>query len=67
MKSTVPRAPGEGACAPGGRGLPHVGYVSNPEFLAEGTAVSDFMNPDRIVIGAFNEGDGDRVAQLSTA
>jgi UDPglucose 6-dehydrogenase len=29
--------------------------VSNPEFLREGTAVSDFLHPDRIVVGAGNE------------
>jgi UDPglucose 6-dehydrogenase len=29
--------------------------VSNPEFLREGTAVIDFLHPDRIVVGAGNE------------
>ena len=29
--------------------------VSNPEFLREGTAVKDFLHPDRIVVGAHNE------------
>jgi UDPglucose 6-dehydrogenase len=46
------------------RGLGHVGYVSNPEFTAEGTAVRDFLHPDRIVIGSFAEADGDAVATL---
>ncbi|HEY3106103.1 MAG TPA: UDP-glucose/GDP-mannose dehydrogenase family protein [Gaiellaceae bacterium] len=65
MKSTVPVGTGEQVrFRLDGRGLAHVGYVSNPEFLAEGTALRDFPNPDRIVIGAFDEADGDAVAML---
>ena len=65
MKSTVPVGTGEKVrAALDARGLEHVGYVSNPEFLSEATAVRDFMSPDRIVIGAFDQADGDRVEEL---
>jgi UDPglucose 6-dehydrogenase len=65
MKSTVPPRTGERIRARlDARGLQHVGYVSNPEFTAEGSAVADFMRPDRIVIGAFDPADGDAVEGL---
>ncbi len=48
MKSTVPA--GTGASIR--RELPGLAYVSCPEFLKEGTAVEDFMNPDRVVVGS---------------
>ena len=61
MKSTVPVGTGEQIRATLDDG---VGYVSNPEFLSEGRGIEDFMRPDRIVIGAFKEEQGDRVAAL---
>ena len=65
MKSTVPVGTGEKVRHRlDERGLAHVGYVSNPEFTAEGTAVRDFMEPDRIVVGAFEVADGDAVEAL---
>jgi UDPglucose 6-dehydrogenase len=67
MKSTVPVGTGEKVrAALDARGLSAVGYVSNPEFLAEGTGLRDFMEPDRIVVGAFEAADGDAVEALHT-
>ena len=65
MKSTVPVGTGAKVRERlDERGLRHVGYVSNPEFTAEGTAVRDFLEPDRIVIGSFDDADADAVAGL---
>lgn len=38
--------------------------VSCPEFLREGSAIADFMNPDRVVLGSLDMEAADRVAQL---
>jgi len=65
MKSTVPVGTGEKLRDDlDARGLGHVGYASNPEFLREGRAVADFLEPDRIVIGAFADADARAVADL---
>jgi UDPglucose 6-dehydrogenase len=48
MKSTVPAGTGTTIR----RELPELPYVACPEFLKEGSAVEDFLHPDRVVIGA---------------
>jgi UDPglucose 6-dehydrogenase len=62
MKSTVPVGTGRSIR----RRRDDLGYVSNPEFLKEGSAVADFMHPDRVVVGAGGESEefGDRVTAL---
>ncbi|MEA2182703.1 MAG: UDPglucose 6-dehydrogenase, partial [Solirubrobacteraceae bacterium] len=65
MKSTVPAGTGAAIkrvlAQDGKSGLC---YVSCPEFLKEGSAVSDFLNPDRVVIGDDGDWAGDAVVEL---
>jgi len=52
MKSTVPCGTGRSlrrVLSEQGKGA--IDYVSCPEFLKEGSAINDFMHPDRVVIG----------------
>src|SRR3954447_5692067 len=62
MKSTVPVGTGRSLK----RRLKNMGYVSNPEFLKEGSAIADFQHPDRVCVGAGRKDSdfGDRVEAL---
>jgi UDPglucose 6-dehydrogenase len=60
MKSTVPAGTGNSIR----RDLPGLAYVSCPEFLKEGSAVEDFMHPDRVVVGT---DPGDEAAAAAVA
>jgi UDPglucose 6-dehydrogenase len=65
MKSTVPCGTGASikrAFREGGKSA--FSYVSCPEFLKEGSAVHDFLHPDRIVIGDDGDWAGEAVAGL---
>ena len=62
IKSTIPPYEIENVCE-------NVGYdknllTFNPEFLREGSAVNDFFNPDRIVIGGLNSQKIDKLRKL---
>lgn len=61
-KSTVPVGTAERTSALLER--TDVSVVSNPEFLREGSAVSGFLNPDRIVVGSAAQDAAERVAAL---
>jgi UDPglucose 6-dehydrogenase len=61
-KSTVPVGTAQRIRDLLGRG--DIPIVANPEFLREGTAVADFLNPDRIVVGSDDEPAARWVAEL---
>jgi UDPglucose 6-dehydrogenase len=62
LKSTVPV--GTAARVRVWLGRSDVAVVSNPEFLREGSAVADFLRPDRIVVGSDSPDAAERVAGL---
>jgi nucleotide sugar dehydrogenase len=69
-KSTVPVGSGNWleatieAALPDGVDSGVLTVVSNPEFLREGTAVGDFLHPDRIVVGGDNASSVEKVAEV---
>lgn len=65
MKSTVPVGTGNKISSELARmEVGNIDYVSNPEFLREGSAIDDFLHPDRVVIGSRNPEAGEKVAAL---
>jgi GDP-mannose 6-dehydrogenase len=64
IRSTVFPGTCEDIVIPAFRDNPAVSVVSNPEFLREGIAVKDFMEPGLLVIGGFNRSACETVASL---
>ena len=66
-KSTVPVGTGDWVAEIIRRKQPRpipFSVVSNPEFLREGSAIQDFLNPDRVVLGSLDQEAMEKVAQL---
>lgn len=69
-KSTVPVGTGDWVADIVSRTQPEpidFAVVSNPEFLREGSAITDFLNPDRVVLGSLDKDAAEKVAQLHLA
>ena len=62
LKSTVPV--GTGKMLSSSIDRTDISFASNPEFLREGSALADFMKPDRIVVGAENQEIGESILSL---
>lgn len=67
-KSTVPVGTGDWVAElilhQNGHTSPPFSVVSNPEFLREGSAVNDFMKPDRVILGSTDTAAANKVADL---
>ncbi|HET9111121.1 MAG TPA: UDP-glucose/GDP-mannose dehydrogenase family protein [Ktedonobacterales bacterium] len=67
-KSTMPVGSGDLVSAIAQKNLRNpdltISVVSNPEFLREGSAVRDFLQPDRVVLGSYDQAAARRVGEL---
>ena len=65
-KSTVPPLTGDmvASVLKNKNGKHEASVVSNPEFLREGSAIEDFMHPDRVVVGSHDRKAAEKVAEL---
>jgi UDP-glucose 6-dehydrogenase len=68
-KSTVPPLTGDmvSEVLKGRNNKHEAQVVSNPEFLREGSAIQDFMHPDRVVVGGHDRAAAEKVAKLYEA